>query len=150
MIVNVRDVGAGLIFIAIGVLFGLGALGLELGTALRMGPGYFPLVLAGILVVLGLVILAQGIGHPTTGQLTVPWRGLVLILTAPVVFGLTVRGLGLVPAIMLVVLISAFASRRMTVPLAAVLTVALTLFCVLVFSFGLGLPLRLFGPWLAF
>jgi hypothetical protein len=115
-----------------------------------MGPGYFPLVLAGILVVLGLVILAQGIGHPTTGQLTVPWRGLVLILTAPVVFGLTVRGLGLVPAIMLVVLISAFASRRMTVPLAAVLTVALTLFCVLVFSFGLGLPLRLFGPWLAF
>jgi hypothetical protein len=36
------------------------------------------------------------------------------------------------------------------VPLAAVLTVALTLFCVLVFSFGLGLPLRLFGPWLAF
>jgi hypothetical protein len=150
MIVNVRDVGAGLIFIAIGVLFGLGALGLELGTALRMGPGYFPLVLAGILVVLGLVILAQAIGHPTTGRLTVPWRGLVLILTAPVVFGLTVRGLGLVPAIMLVVLISAFASRRMTVPLAAVLTVALTLFCVLVFSFGLGLPLRLFGPWLAF
>jgi hypothetical protein len=149
MTVNIRDIGAGLIFIAIGILFGLGALGLELGTALRMGPGYFPLVLAGILVVLGLVILAQAFGHPTTGRLAVPWRGLVLILAAPVVFGLTVRGLGLVPAVMLVVLISAFASRRMSVPLALALTVALTLFCVLVFSFGLGLPLRLFGPWLA-
>jgi hypothetical protein len=149
MTVDVRDIGAGLIFIVIGVLFGMGSLELELGTPLRMGPGYFPLVLAGILVVLGLVILAQGFGHPTAGSLAVPWRGLVLILAAPVIFGLTVRGLGLVPAVMLVVLISAFASRRMSVPLALVLTVALTLFCVLVFSFGLGLPLRLFGPWLA-
>ena len=148
MTANIRDIGAGLIFIAIGVLFGLGSLGLELGTPLRMGPGYFPLVLAGILVVLGLVILASGFGHPTTGSLAVPWRGLVLVLSAPVVFGLTVRVLGLVPAVMLVVLISSFASRRMSMLLALVLTVALTLFCVLVFSFGLGLPLRLFGPWL--
>jgi Tripartite tricarboxylate transporter TctB family len=148
MTVNTRDIGAVLIFIAIGILFGLGSIGLEIGTALRMGPGYFPLVLAGLLVGLGLVILAHGLGHPTTGGLAIPWRGLVLILVAPVVFGFTIRGLGLVPAVMLVVLISAFASQRMSMLLALVLSVALTLFCVLVFSFGLGLPLRLFGPWL--
>ena len=71
-----------------------------------------------------------------------------MILAAPVVFGLTVRGLGLVPALALVVLISAFASRRMSLWLAVALTVGLTVFCVLVFSLGLGLPLRLFGPWL--
>jgi hypothetical protein len=47
-----------------------------------------------------------------------------------------------------VALISAFASRRMSVSLAIALTVGLTVFCVLVFSLGLGLPLRLFGPWL--
>ena len=146
--VNIRDIGAGLIFIAIGLLFGLGSIRLEIGTALRMGPGYFPLVLAGLLVALGLVIVAHGLRHPTTGRLAIPWRGLVLILAAPVVFGLTVRGLGLVPTLMLVVLISAFASQRMSVPLALVLSAALTLFCVLVFSLGLGLPLRLFGPWL--
>ena len=82
------------------------------------------------------------------GRLTFPWRGIVLVLAAPVVFGLTVRGLGLVPAVMLVALISAFASQRMPVLLAFVLSVALTIFCVVVFSIGLGLPLRLFGPWL--
>lgn len=145
---NVKDLGAGLIFIAIGVVFGLGSMGLEIGSALRMGPGYFPLVLAGLLVALGLAIVAQGFGHEATGELVVPWRGLVLILAVPIVFGLTVRGLGLVPALVLVVLISAFASRRMSVPLALALSLGLTLFCVLVFSFGLGLPLRLFGPWL--
>jgi uncharacterized membrane protein len=145
---NVKDLGAGLIFIAIGVVFGLASMGLEIGTALRMGPGYFPLVLAGLLVALGLAIVARSFGHEATDQLVVPWRGLVLILAVPIVFGLTVRGLGLAPALALVVLISAFASRRMSVPLALALALGLTLFCVLVFSFGLGLPLRLFGPWL--
>jgi uncharacterized membrane protein len=145
---NVKDLGAGLIFIAIGVVFGLGSMGLEMGTALRMGPGYFPLVLAGLLVALGLAIVAQSFGHEATGHAVVPWRGLVLILSVPIVFGLTVRGLGLAPALALVVLISAFASRRMSVPLALALALGLTLFCILVFSFGLGLPLRLFGPWL--
>jgi hypothetical protein len=148
MTFNVKDIGAGLIFIAIGLLFGLGSTGLEIGTALRMGPGYFPLVLAALLVALGLAIVAYGFGHTATGRLVVPWRGLFLILAAPVVFGLTVRGLGLVPAIVLVALISAFASRRMSVPLALALSLGLTVFCVLVFSLGLGLPLRLFGPWL--
>jgi Tripartite tricarboxylate transporter TctB family len=148
MTFNVKDVGAGLIFIAIGLLFGLGSTGLEIGTSLRMGPGYFPLVLAGFLVALGLAIVAYGFGHTATGPLVVPWRGLVLILAAPVVFGLTVRGLGLAPALVLVVLISAFASRRMSVPVALALSLGLTVFCVLVFSLGLGLPLRLFGPWL--
>jgi uncharacterized membrane protein len=148
MRLNVKDIGAGGIFIAIGLLFGVGALHHELGTALRMGPGYFPLVLAGLLVTLGVVIVAYGLGHSATGRLTVPWRGLVLILAAPVVFGVTVRGLGLVPALALVALISAFASRRMSLALAVALAVGLTAFCVLVFSLGLGLPLRLFGPWL--
>jgi hypothetical protein len=145
---NIRDSGAGLIFIVIGLLFGLGAMDLELGTPLRMGPGYFPLILAGLLVVLGLVIVVYGLGHTATGRLTIAWRGLVAILAAPVVFGLTVRGLGLAPALALVALISAFGSHRMSAALAIALAVGLSVFCVLIFSLGLGLPLRLFGPWL--
>jgi hypothetical protein len=145
---DVQNLGAGVIFIAIGLLFGVGATNLDLGTALRMGPGYFPLILAALLVVLGLAIVVSGLGHTVPDRLRVPWRALVLILAAPVVFGLTVRGLGLAPALALVALISAFASHRMSVALAVGLSLGLTAFCVLVFSFGLGLPLRLFGPWL--
>jgi hypothetical protein len=145
---DVQNLGAGVIFIAIGLLFGVGATNLDLGTALRMGPGYFPLILAALLVVLGLAIVVSGQGHPAAERIRVPWRALVLILAAPVVFGLTVRGLGLAPALALVALISAFASHRMSVALAVGLSLGLTAFCVLVFSFGLGLPLRLFGPWL--
>ena len=145
---NVKDLSAGLLFIAIAALFAAGTMELDLGTPLRLGPGAFPLLLAGILTLLGLIIVAQAFRHPTAHVVAVPWRGIVLIVLAPVVFGLTVRGLGLVASIALIVAVSAFASHRMSLKLAIALTIGLTVFCVLVFNVGLGLPLRLVGPWL--
>ena len=93
---RLRDMLAGAIFVVLGLLFMTGSLGLERGTAFRMGPGYFPLVLAGLLVVIGgaIVLRAWREEEIAIQMHAVPWRGLVLILAAPVVFGLTVRGLG--------------------------------------------------------
>ncbi|GLK57438.1 ABC-type antimicrobial peptide transport system permease subunit [Methylopila capsulata] len=150
MQINTRDAAAGVIFIVIAGLFALGTQELTIGTALRMGPGYFPLVLAGVLGLIGFITLFKAVGKAPSPMTGVPWRGLILILGAPVVFGLTLRGLGLGPATALVVAISAFASRRATLVMAASLTVGLTIFCVLVFSFGLGLPVPRIGPWLTF
>jgi hypothetical protein len=147
--VNSRDAAAGAIFLALGGLFALGALGLELGSAFRMGPGFFPLVLASVLMGLGVLSMAGSLNAPSRPLTDVPWRGLILIVSAPVVFGLTVRGLGLLPSIALVVAIASFASRKMSVRLALALTAGLTLFCVLVFGIGLKLPIPLLGPWLA-
>lgn len=145
---NSKDLSAGLLFMAVAGLFALGTLELDLGTALRLGPGAFPLLLAGALALLGAMIVAQAFRHPVAHVMTLPWRGIVLIVAAPILFGLTVRGVGLVASIALVVAVSAFASQRMSLKLAVILTAALTVFCVLVFKVGLGLPLRLVGPWL--
>ena len=76
-----------------------------------MGPGYFPLVLAVVLILLGA-------DHRSSRRLRVEgepvgpiaWRGMVFILPAPIFFGLTVRGLGFVPSLFLTALIAAFAS----------------------------------------
>ncbi|WP_271201361.1 tripartite tricarboxylate transporter TctB family protein [Methylopila turkensis] len=144
---NTRDAAAGGIFIAIAAAFALGTMDLTIGTALRMGPGYFPLLLAGVLGLLGVIILLKSFGRPSVEIGTVPWRGAALILISPIVFGLTIRWLGLAPSVALVVAISAFASRRSTVKLAVALTLALTLFCVIVFQRWLGLPIPVFnGP----
>ncbi|NJM91472.1 MAG: tripartite tricarboxylate transporter TctB family protein [Rhodospirillaceae bacterium] len=145
---NSKDLSAGLLFVAIAALFAFQTRELDMGTPLRLGPGAFPLLLAGALGLLGVTIVAQSFRNPMTHEMTIPWRGIVLILLAPVAFGLTVRGLGLVAAIALVVAVSAFASRRMSLKLAVALIAGLTLFCVLIFNVGLGLPLRLIGPWL--
>jgi hypothetical protein len=146
--VNSRDAASGAIFLALGALFALGALGLEIGSAFRMGPGFFPLLLASALMGLGFLSIAGSLGAPSRPFKGLPWRGLVLIVSAPVVFGLTVRGLGLLPGIALVVATASFASRNMSVRLALALTAGLTLFCVLVFGIGLKLPIALLGPWL--
>lgn len=140
----------GALFVAIGLFFLSESLGLEIGTAFRMGPGYFPMLLSGVLILLGVVILVQAArveGEPVG---PVAWRGMLLILPAPIIFGLTVRGLGFVPAVFVTAFVASFASTRMTLVLALVLSVLLAVFSVIVFSYGLGLPFERFGPWLRF
>lgn len=138
------------ILTAVGLCFAWQAFNLELGTAFRMGPGYFPLVLSLILTLLGIVILVQSTrvqGEPI-GPIAL--RGMAFILPAPVFFGLTVRGLGFVPALFFTALIACFASGRMKPLMALALSLTLTAFSVAVFSYGLGLPFQLIGPWVRF
>ena len=145
------DALAGLVFILFGLLFGVQSLGLEIGTAFRMGPGYFPLVLSGLLTLLGPGIAAKSAhDRGSEGAGTLAWRGVFFILPPPIFFGLTVRGLGFVPAIFLTTLIAALASFKMRFHWALLLAVAVTVFATVVFSYGLGLPFRRFGPWLPF
>lgn len=140
----------GLAFIATGLFFVWQALSLEIGTAFRMGPGYFPLVLACILTLLGVAVLVQATrvqGEPI-GPIAI--RGMLFILPAPIFFGLTVRGLGFVLALFFTALIASFASHKMSPLVAVLLSAVLTVFSVGVFSYGLGLPFQLFGPWTRF
>ena len=148
---DTADILTGALLILAAVFFGVQTAGLEIGTSLRMGPGYFPMVLSGLLFVLGAVILFKALRTPGGEPFgTIAWHGMLFILLAPVFFGLTVRGLGFVPSLFVTALIAAQASVRMT-PLASVVLAALvTLISTLVFSYALGLPFQRFGPWLPF
>jgi hypothetical protein len=148
---SLRDLIAGLIFVAFGLGFAGIALTYDLGSALRMGPGYFPLVLGGLLVLLGLAITAEGIvrgGETPIGP--IPWRGLIFLTAAVLVFGFFVRRLGLAPALFFSVLLAAFSSERTSVLAALAMAAGLTIVCVLIFVEGLGMPVPLIGTWLRF
>ncbi|TNC46929.1 tripartite tricarboxylate transporter TctB family protein [Rubellimicrobium rubrum] len=145
------DLAAGVVFTVLGLAFGVSTLGLERGTALRMGPGYAPLVLAAVLTLLGVLIVVAGLrSRGVEGIGPLAWRGMAFLLSAPILFGLTVRGLGFVPAIFLATLLASLASPRLKSWQVLGLAVAITLFSTLVFSYALGLPFRRFGPWLSF
>ncbi|MBX4907830.1 MULTISPECIES: tripartite tricarboxylate transporter TctB family protein [Rhizobium] len=140
----------GALFVATGTFFAYQSVGLDLGTALRMGPGYFPFILACALILLGAIIFFQALrveGEPVD---PFAWRGMLFILPAPVFFGLTVRGLGFAPALFFTAFIACFASRKMNLVFAVILSLLLTIFSVAVFSYGLGLPFERFGPWVRF
>jgi hypothetical protein len=144
------NVGCGVIFIAFGSFFGRQSLGMEIGTPFRMGPGFFPLVLAGLLILLGLVIVVQAFSMHGEPIGPIAWRGALFILPAPIIFGLTVRGLGFIPAVFITALVAGFASVMMKPSRALLVALAITIFATIVFSYALGLPIRRIGPWLAF
>ena len=149
---STRDLLAGLIFVGFGLAFGVGSLNYELGTAFRMGPGYFPLLLSGLIVLLGGIILVQAlIARKDAAPIEpVPWAGLGLVLRALVFFGATVRGLGIAPALFVTTFLSALASKHTGLLGAALIAAVMVALCMLIFVIGLGLPLAMIGPWLSF
>jgi putative tricarboxylic transport membrane protein len=146
-----RDVVGGLLIVGIGGLFLLFGRELPVGSSFRMGPGYFPLILSWLMVALGAVMagLAWRAEHQEGAFGLVPWRGLVLILGATVLFGLALRGLGLAPVLVLVVFATAWASRYASWRTSLPLALGIAVFCSALFIKGLGLPLPLMGPWLS-
>jgi hypothetical protein len=144
-----KDLGAGAVFVTFGLAFALTARTYEVGSALRMGPGFFPLVLGSILVLLGLAIGVKAFVAPEHGELSiVPWRSAALVVAAILFFGFAVRGLGVAPTLLVSVLLAALAGRGVRVLPAAVIAAVLTVLSILIFIVGLNLPLPLLGPWL--
>lgn len=144
-----KDILAGGVFIALGLAFALGSLAYNIGTPLRMGPGYVPLTLGGLLAVLGVLIVVKGFiageGDDIGG---VDWRAVLLIAAALLFFGLTVRGVGVVGALLGASLMATLARSRTSPLEALVIAVGLTVLSVVVFIVALQLRLPLVGPWI--
>ncbi|AXV17890.1 hypothetical protein CYG48_19055 (plasmid) [Neorhizobium sp. SOG26] len=148
MLINKKDGAAGLFFVAVGLLYGgIAWSTLPFGSALRMGPGYFPIVLSGILVVLGAVIFGRsffsGPGMPFG---IVPWRGLLMILLATVIFAAFIDDLGMIPGLFVTTLVATLARPQTTIGRALGASIGITAFCTLVFSFAVRLPIPVVGP----
>ena len=149
MSVSKKDLIAAAIFVVTGLSFSIYSwYGLKIGRALRMGEGYFPFVLGLVLVGFGLLVAFQALKVRDEPWGTISWRGLILITVAMVFFGIAIRNLGLVPALAGSIIIAAYATRETTPWTVAGLTIGLTAFCLVIFRYGLGMPLDLIGPWL--
>ena len=144
-----KDLLAGGTFVVIGLAFAITSSTYEIGSLLRMGPGYYPLVLGSVLVLLGIMIAVSGFFAGSGEEIgSVPWKAMALLVAALLFFGFTVRGLGIVPALLVTVFLSGMAGHRARVIPAAVIAVSLTALSVLIFVILLQLRLPYFGPWL--
>lgn len=139
-----RDIIGGLLLVCVGTSYAAYSYSkYDLGAIARMGPGMFPLGLGIILATLGAVLLVQAFRRPgkwPTFNLLEP----LLVLTGIVVFGLTIRPLGLIPAICLLIVIVSPAEGRLRPRAIAGLCIFISVICWLIFSVGLGLPVRMF------
>ena len=143
-----KDFNAGLMFIAIGLLFAIGALNYPMGSALRMGPAYFPSVLGWMLVILGAIVFFDSFFINEAPPKPTVLRGLLWILGSVVAFGLVVDPLGggLILACLVIMIMSAYGGAEFKWKEAIASGLFMTALCVGTFYYGLGLPFRLW-PW---
>lgn len=142
---NQKNFAAGLLYIAIGAAFAVGATNYNMGSADRMGPAYFPFWLGLLLALIGVVVLATSLRvHATVQALPrFDWKALAWILASVVLFGLLLTRLGLVISLVVLVLVSSRASHEFAWKGAALNALLLAAVCVGAFVYGLGLQLPL-------
>ncbi|MHA6730249.1 tripartite tricarboxylate transporter TctB family protein [Devosia sp. A369] len=149
MTTRLQNIGAGILFILAGLYFSLESWhSLDIGTASFMGPGYFPIWLGGILTALGLIRLVTGLRGPWVSLGDFPVRGIVLIGIAPIIFGMTLEGLGFIGSLFLATFIAALSSTKVGIGLATLTAAGVTLLCIVVFHFGIRLSIPLIGHWI--
>jgi len=144
-----KDLWAGLMYITTGGAGMWIARDYPFGSALRMGPGYFPTVLGGIMVVMGIYVLVLGL-RKDHEKIQGNWsiRALIVLPISMVVFGILMEEAGFIPAMAALIPISAAAGRDFKWLEVVPLTIALTIACAAGFIFALGLPYPLIkGMW---
>jgi hypothetical protein len=141
---NSKDFLAGLLFLAIGAGAMLVARDYPFGTAMRMGSGYFPTVLGGILASFGLFLIIKAAKSKETAELAWGWWPLACVAASLAVFGFLLPRFGLVPALVALFFTAAAGGREFRFGEVLALTAVMTAFAVGVFVYLLKLPLQLF------
>lgn len=143
-----KDFWAGLIYICLGTGFALVARDYSFGTAIRMGPGYFPTVLGGLLTCVGLISVARGVARSGEPLEPFAWRPVFFVSFSLILFALLLSGGGLIVALAALLLTAPMAAQPFRYSVSGALAaVALIAFCAVVFIEALGLPLPLIGTW---
>jgi hypothetical protein len=145
-----KDFWIGALFLFFGLVAVIVARDYPMGTAGRMGPAYFPTMLGSLLILIGAVSVIRAFLHDGEPVGKFYMKEVFLVLTGVVLFGLLMRGAGLVPAIVVLLMLSAYASQKFRWREALLLSAGLTVFAIIVFVKLLGLPMPAFGPWLGF
>ncbi len=144
-----KDFWSGIMLIAIGGGAVVIARNYQFGSSLRMGPGYFPTMLGGALVLFGVYFIIQGL-RAGAKKLEGSWslRALIILPLSLVLFGLLIDRAGFIPAVLVLIISSATASRQFRLIEVLLFSVFLTAACVIVFVWALGLPYELItGIW---
>jgi hypothetical protein len=135
-----KDFWAGVMLVAIGAGALFIARDYRFGSALRMGPGFFPTILSVILIAFGVCITAVGLRSGEKIQGNLSFRAFLLLPLSLLLFGLLMDLAGFIPALAVLVFVSAASGKEFKSMEVLLLTAVLTAASVALFIWGLGLP----------
>lgn len=139
---NYADAAAGLALVVFGlaIYFHVTA-NYDIGTLRRMGPGMAPMALGGLVAMLGAILAVGALFRAAEALPELQIRPFVFVLLAVVAFATTVRTLGLVPAVVLLVGLATLAERGARLRTFLLLAAALATMAYLIFRVGIGMNL---------
>jgi hypothetical protein len=136
-----KDFWSGALFMGIGIFAIVMGSKYSVGTAARMGPGYFPRALGILLLVLGVLITVRGLRVTGPGIPAWKWKPTLMVLGSVVVFGLIVEKLGMALSTIVLIALASAASHEFRPKEALISGVLLAALAVGVFVIGLNLQL---------
>ena len=137
------DLLSGVLFLALGAFAMIYGSRYGLGTAARMGPGYYPLLASSGLIVMGLVLVVRSMLRTTEAVGDINVRPLVLVLAGTLAFGLLIDRIGFIVASAVLVIAARLGERGFKPVEVAILVLGLIAFTLAIFRYGLGMPLKL-------
>jgi hypothetical protein len=143
-----RDYYAGGLMMLLGVGAVIVGSGYNMGTLVRMGPGFFPVALGVILVVMGILIAGASLGSTEAGDDRIlpenpQWFGWLCIIGGPVMFMILGVYGGMIPAVFACVFICALGDRTTSLKAVFFLSTGVTFFGVILFYYLLKVPFPL-------
>jgi hypothetical protein len=142
-----KDFNAGIMYVAIGGFFAGFATNYPMGTAVRMGPAYFPTILGALLMLLGLILFFRSFAiHDGEMPSKTHWRPLICIIGAACLFAALIGPAGMVIASATMMVVGAFGGWDFRWKEQLIGMIVMPAVCVGIFYYGLGLPFKLF-PW---
>jgi hypothetical protein len=136
-----QDLGAAVVFVAIGLAGAYFGRDLAFGSAGRMGPGYFPIILSWAIVGVGIVVGVKSLTIDGPRVEPIQFRPLLVIIAAILAFGFLISTVGLAISAVLLTVLAAYARRDASLGEALLLGIGLAAFTVIVFVYGLSQPL---------
>ncbi len=145
---DIRDFIAGALMLAMGLFVALYASSqYQVGTAARMGPGYFPSLLGWVLAFLGLVVTLLSFRDVVHILQPPPFtaRPFIAVIAAVALFAVLITRIGLIPTTILMVVVTSAGSNSFQPRRALLLGVSLSVIAWLIFSLGLQMTLPAFA-----
>lgn len=140
---NPKDLIAAAVVFAVGLFWVAHGLSYPMGSMVRMGSGFFPVVLGVATLVLAGFLLLQALAVDDRIE-PILWRPFAAVTASIAAFGLALAWFGMGPAILATVVISSLADRASRPLGTIVLAIGLMIAVWLVFILGLGMTLPLF------
>jgi hypothetical protein len=133
-----QDIGAGVVFMLIGIAGLYFGSELAFGTAARMGPGYFPTLLSMLIITVGVVVAFRGMTIQGPPIETIQLRPICFVIAAILIFGFMIEAIGLALTAILLTIFAAYARPEVKLGETMLLGIGLALFTVVVFVYVLG------------